>query len=178
MGHRCDHSLPQSQAHGHPDLDLWLQTSDSHACTLQVRARSRLLRNVKSRGAESVFTMQIFFPPAAKMQMTPRHLRYNAVTRAQCNISIVTCILKYLHICRFMRKFLFDLLKKSPCSCHQEKQWFYFLFGILVPLAPPQNRTDSFTTDDCTVCRHHRASWLRNSSVFCTAIVHSAGYRK
>lgn len=36
MGNRCDDSLPQSQTHGHPDLDLWLQVSYNHARALQV----------------------------------------------------------------------------------------------------------------------------------------------
>lgn len=36
VGNRCDDSLPKSQTHGHPDLDLWLQVSYNHARALQV----------------------------------------------------------------------------------------------------------------------------------------------
>lgn len=37
MGNRCDGSLPRSQTHGHPDLDLWLQVSYNHTRALQVK---------------------------------------------------------------------------------------------------------------------------------------------
>lgn len=39
MGYRRDHSVPQSKTDGHPDLDLWLQASYGHTCTLQVRLK-------------------------------------------------------------------------------------------------------------------------------------------
>lgn len=45
MGGRCDHSVPQSETHGHPDLDLWLQTTYSHTCTLQVSIQCCSIRS-------------------------------------------------------------------------------------------------------------------------------------
>lgn len=78
MGNRCDNSLPKSQTHGHPDLDLWLSASYNHACALQVitdlsfRASSKIAAFVYiwwwwwKGNITDVFNMKIILQPVCK----------------------------------------------------------------------------------------------------------------
>lgn len=89
MGNRCDDSVPKSQTHGHPDLDLWLQVSYNHTRALQVKADLFCLASSANATCVLVtgtpatfFTAQVDF--AARiiifrgMQLTPKLRQWNS----------------------------------------------------------------------------------------------------